>query len=160
MRPLPVLALLAALLAAAPFLSCSPDERGSVNKAIVRGYMEDILNKGDLTAADRYFPRDGFVLNGRRIPIEHLGAMRQSLLSRFPDFHLTIEDQIAEGDKVVTRVTFHGTHLGTLRGAAPTGTRVTYTGIAIDRIVDGKVVEGWHEADEVAMLRQLGMFPN
>jgi len=75
----------------------------------------------------------------------------------FPDFHLTIEDQIAEGNKVITRVTFRGTHQGDYRGIAPTGKQIKYSGIAIDRIVDGKVVEMWHVADTCGMLQQIGV---
>jgi len=54
-------------------------------------------------------------------------------------------------------VTFRGTHLGEYRGIAPTGRQVAYTGIAVDRIVGGKVVEGWHQADDLGLLRQLGV---
>lgn len=150
-------AALAVLLSAPTWLACAHTGRGAANKAIVRGYMEEILNRGDIAAAERYFPREGFTLNGTRLGPEHLAMMRQRLLAAFPDFHLVIEDQIAERDKVVTRVTFRGTHLGEYRGIAPTGRQVAYTGIAVDRIVGGKVVEGWHEADDLGLLRQLGV---
>jgi predicted ester cyclase len=71
-----------------------------------------------------------------------LTSMLRSMRGAFPDFHLTIEDQIAEGNKVITRVTFRGTHRGDYRGIAPTGKQIKYSGIAIDRIVDGKVARG------------------
>lgn len=58
---------------------------------------------------------------------------------------------------MVTRVTFRGTHLGEFMGVAPTGRQFAYTGIAVDRIADGKVVEGWHAADNLGLLRQLGV---
>src|SRR5262249_59810614 len=79
-------------------------------------------------------------------------AGMQAMRGAFPDFRLTIEDQIAEGDKVVTRVTFSGTHSGEFRGIAPTGKQVKYSGIAIDRIVDGKVVEMWHVAETLGLV--------
>ncbi len=86
-----------------------------------------------------------------------LTSMLRSMRGAFPDFHLTTEDQIAEGNKVITRVTFRGTHQGDYRGIAPTGKQIKYSGIAIDRIVDGKVVEMWHVADTCAMLQQIGV---
>jgi predicted ester cyclase len=67
-----------------------------------------------------------------------------------------VEDQIAEGDKVVTRVTFHGTHQGQFNGIAPTGKQVKWSGIAMDRIADGKVVEMWHVQNTTGLLQQLG----
>lgn len=83
----------------------------------------------------------------------------QAIRSAFPDFHLVIEDQIAEGDKVGTRVTFHGTHQGEFRGIAPTGKQIEYSGVAIDRIVGGKAVEMWHLANQLALLQQVGATP-
>jgi predicted ester cyclase len=148
---------LALLFGASTWQACAHLDRGAANKALVRGYMEEVLNRGDLAAAARYFPPQGFVLNGTRLDAEHLGMMRRALMSAFPDFRLTIEDQIAEGDRVVTRVTFNGTHLGEYRGIAPTGRRVAYAGIAVDRIAGGKVVEGWHQTDGLGLLRQLGV---
>ncbi len=137
-------------------LGCSETAGLESNKALVRGYMEQVLNSGDIAAADRFFPDSGFVLNGRLLTYDDLSRMRAGLIHRFPDFRLTIEDQITEGDKVVTRVTFRGTHRGEFMGIAPTGRFVEYGGIAIDRIENGKVVEGWHQADELGMLDQLG----
>lgn len=147
----------ALLLSAPTWISCAHVGQGAANKALVRGYMEQILNRGDLAATHRYFPPDGFVLNGTRLDSVRLATMRQGLLAAFPDFRLVIEDQIAEGDRVVTRVIFRGTHLGEYRGIPPTGRLVAYQGIAVDRIAGGRVVEGWHEADNLGLLRQLGV---
>ena len=77
----------------------------------------------------------------------------------FPDLHATIEDQIAEGDKVVTRWSVQGTHQGKFRGHHPTGNQMRVTGIVIDRIVGGKVVEGWMEMDTHDQMHQLGLIP-
>ena len=76
-------------------------------------------------------------------------------LPAFPDGRETVEDQIAEGDKVVTRWSFRGTHNGVLFGIEPTGKNVTLTGIFIDRIEDGKIVEHWDEADILGLMEQL-----
>ena len=137
-------------------LGCSETDGLEANKALVRDYMEQVLNGGDLAAAHRFFPDSGFVLNGRLLTHNDLHRVREGIIHRFPDFRLKIEDQLAEGDKVVTRVIFRGTHHGEFMGIAPTGHMVEYGGIAIDRIENGKVVEGWHQADELGMLRQLG----
>jgi steroid delta-isomerase-like uncharacterized protein len=77
----------------------------------------------------------------------------------FPDLHLTIEDLIAEGDKVVVRFTARGTHQGDLMGVAPTGKEVTVTGISIVRIAEGKIVEEWENFDALGMMQQIGAVP-
>jgi predicted ester cyclase len=78
----------------------------------------------------------------------------------FPDVRITIEDQVAEGDKVVTRWTGRGIHQGDLMGIAPTGTRATVTGITIDHISGGKVAETWANFDVMGMIQQLGVIPS
>jgi len=80
-------------------------------------------------------------------------------LTAYPDTHFTIEDQIAEGDTVVTRWTARGTHKGPLMGIPPTGKQVTVTGISIGRVVNGKTVEGWSNYDTLGMMQQLGVVP-
>jgi len=79
--------------------------------------------------------------------------------SAFPDLHHTFEDQIAEGDKVVSRMTFRGTHQGEFQGIPPTGKEVTFAGIVIDRFVSGKIVENWSNLDMLGMMQQLGVIP-
>ena len=128
------------------------------NKAIVRGYMNEVVNKGNLAAFDSYISTDVVFNNSKGLKQQLAGI--QVIRSAFPNFQLVIEDQIAEGDKVVTRVTFQGTHRGEYRGVAPTGKQVRYAGIAIDRIVDGKVVEMWHVADTLSLLQQIGAMPS
>jgi steroid delta-isomerase-like uncharacterized protein len=77
----------------------------------------------------------------------------------FPDYHMTIEDNIAEGDKVVTRLTVRGTHQGDFMGVAPTGKQFTMTMIVISRIRDGKILECWQSSDLLGQLQQLGVIP-
>ena len=77
----------------------------------------------------------------------------------FPDFRATILDQVAEGDKVVTRKVFHGTHLGSLQGIAPTGREVEIHVIDIVRVEGGRIVEHWNCVDRLGLLAQLGAVP-
>lgn len=123
------------------------------NKAIVRDYLDIVVNQGNLAAFDRFFSAD-VVFNDSR-ELRQLLARMQAVNRAFPDHRLTIEDQVADGDKVVTRVTFRGTHEGEFNGIAPTGRQLQYSGIAIDRIADGKVVEMWHVASPLGLLQQI-----
>ena len=77
----------------------------------------------------------------------------------FPDSHFTVEDMVAEGDKVVTRKTFHGTHEGEFMGIPPSGRSVSMGLIDIVRISEGRVVEHWSEGDSLGMMQQLGVIP-
>ena len=130
------------------------------NKAIFRRYVEEVGNKGNLEVADEIFSSylahqsDGSVLErGPEDVKKFMGEFR----SAFPDFHTTIEDQIAEDDKVVTRWRMNGTHRGEFRGIAPTGAELEVTGIGIFRFSEGKVVESWDNFDQLGMMRQLGV---
>ena len=89
---------------------------------------------------------------------EFLGGISAASAS-FSDQHYTIEDQIAEGDKVVTRVAWQGTHSGDFQGVPPTGKQLIGSGVAIERIKDGKIVERWANPDLLGLLQQLGLFP-
>jgi predicted ester cyclase len=80
-------------------------------------------------------------------------------LTAFPDLHFTIEDQLAEGDEVATRLTAGGTHKGVFMGIPPMGKQVTVTGIAISHWVGGKSDEVWINLDRMGLLQQLGVIP-
>jgi steroid delta-isomerase-like uncharacterized protein len=80
-------------------------------------------------------------------------------LTAFPDLAFTIEDQLAEGDRVATRFTARATHRGPFMGIAPTGRPVEVEGIAVDRFADGKLVESWLQYDRLGLLQQLGVVP-
>ena len=82
------------------------------------------------------------------------------IFAAFPDFQWAIEDMVGEGDKVVFRSTFRGTHKGELEGIAPTGKKVNITLMQIARIMAGRVVEFWHYPDELGLRRQLGIIPS
>ena len=117
------------------------------NKAIFRRYVEEVGNKRNLELADEFFDRyvshqpDGSVL--QRGP-EDVKRFTAEFRLAFPDMHLSIEDQIAEGDKVVTRITVRGTQQRVFRGMAPTGEEAEIKAVSIFRFSDeGKVVECW-----------------
>jgi steroid delta-isomerase-like uncharacterized protein len=77
----------------------------------------------------------------------------------FSDSHYTIEDQVGEGDKVATRMTWRATHTGDFQGLPPTGKQIAVSGITITRIKDGKIVEHWPSIDQLGMMQQLGVIP-
>ena len=131
------------------------------NKALARRVIEEMFNKGNLALADEliapeYVDHDPAMPEDIRGPEgfkQYVGAYR----SAFSDLHVGIEDQIAEGDKVVTRWTGTGTHDGEFASIAPTGNRVTLPGMEIVRISGGKLVEGWEGYDSMNLMRQLGV---
>jgi steroid delta-isomerase-like uncharacterized protein len=82
-----------------------------------------------------------------------------AVMNAFPDFNCTVEEQIAEGDKVVIRLTMRGTHLGPYLGMPPTGKKIEVGGISIGRFADGKAIEGWLLTDTLGLMQQLGAIP-
>lgn len=114
------------------------------NKRVARYFYEVISNTGDVSEIDKYISPDYTeVYNNERKQsgiegaIEHIKGVKTT----YPDLKLTIEKQIAEGDWVVTHLTARGTHLGTWIGMKPTGKKLEFTAINVDKIVDGKIVE-------------------
>ncbi len=132
------------------------------NKALVRRLFEEVWNQWKLDVIDELFASD-FVHHEPTVgEVRGPGDYKKYisiLLTAFPDVQLTIEDQIAQGDKVVTRWTLTGTHKGELMGVPPTGVQVTWTGISIDRFAGGKFVESWVIADDFSLFQQLGVIP-
>jgi steroid delta-isomerase-like uncharacterized protein len=128
------------------------------NKALVRREMEEIFQKGNLDVAEEIYAPDyvAYEPTGEIRGVE--GAKQFALTYReaFPDMQVTQEDQIVDGDKVVTRFTFRGTHQGELEGIAPTGNQVEVTGITIQRISEGKIAEEWLNYDALGLMQQLG----
>ena len=130
------------------------------NKALVRRFLEQV-DVGDIAVVDEFIAPNYNDHNPPPFPGLPPGreGARQAFvlaLAAFSDFHHTIEDQIAEGDKVVTRISAYGTHTGELLGIPPTGKRVTMTGITIHRIANGRLVEHWAQIDTLGLLEQLG----
>lgn len=128
------------------------------NKAQVRRIIEEVYNHGDLARVDEETSSD-LVIHAPSEDIRGREGAKQfvaTLRAGFPDLHLTIEDQIAEGDRVVTRWTARGTHKGEFQGVGPTGGTIAVAGTDIDRIVDGRIVECWSSVDQLGLMRQLG----
>jgi steroid delta-isomerase-like uncharacterized protein len=142
----------------------STDQETS-NKAAVRRFS-DAANTGDAELISKTI--DELVAPDAQIripvPIEATGAQAlKEVFARlhraYPDLHITIEDLIEEGDKVVSRNTVTGTHQGEYMGLPPTGKSVTYNEIFIGRFVNGRVAETWGVVDVLSQLRQLGAIP-
>jgi predicted ester cyclase len=132
------------------------------NKAIVRRLYEEAISQNKPEVFDEIMSAD--IIDHAPFPeqapgLEGFKGVFAMMLSAFPDYQSTVEDQIAEGDKVVTRFSSQGTHQGEFLGIAPTGNRVRVTGIDIDRVEQGKIVEHWSEADLLGMMQQLGVIP-
>jgi steroid delta-isomerase-like uncharacterized protein len=130
------------------------------NKALVRRWFKEFWSKGNLAVADQivapnYANHDSagpMPEPGREGLKKHMTAYRTA----FPDLTFSIDDVLAEGNKVTVRWTSRGTHKGAVMGIAPTGKPFTITGISVVRVTSGKVAEGWVTWDTLGMLQQLG----
>ena len=128
------------------------------NKAIVRRVIEAV-NTRSLASLDELIAADCvYRMNTQKIRgLEVLKQVIEEEYRAFPDLHVTIEDILAEGDKVCVRLKETVTHTGEFRGIPPTGKKLADTATAIWRIVGGKIVEGWGVYDQMDFLRQLGV---
>jgi steroid delta-isomerase-like uncharacterized protein len=135
------------------------------NKAAVRRF-NDAANSGDeeliSRTIDELVAPDALIRTP--LPIEATGAQLLKevfarLLRAYPDLHITIEDLVEEGDRVVSRNTVTGTHQGEYMGVPPTGKSVTYDEVFIARFADGRVAETWGVVDVLAQMKQLGVIP-
>jgi len=133
------------------------------NKQLVRRWFEEVWNQGRVDAIDEMFAADGLAYGLTENPSEALGPssfrdLHTTLRGAFPDMIITVDDMIAEGDKVAARCSVRGRHQGDHLGIAATDTPVDFTGIAIVRISDGKIVEAWNNFDFMRMNKQIGVF--
>ena len=129
------------------------------NKQIVRRYQE-IYNNNDLEALVEVVSDNLLtpkIMAGVPHGLEGAKAAHRIMLAGFPDYQTVIEDLIAEGDKVAARITMKGTNTGSFMGISPTEKYITFTGMYIARIADGRIVEHWGEEDAVSLLQQLGV---
>ena len=129
-------------------------------KAIVRRNNDEFWNQEDMAVADEIIASDyvRHMPNGR--DIRGREGIRQEVAAfhkAFADLQFSLEDVIAEGDKVAARFTGRGTHKGEFTGIPPTGKVVQYGAIVICRIAKGKIVESWAQEDSLWMMQQLGM---
>jgi len=135
----------------------------SANKEIVRRLIEGVWRDRNLGLVDELVAPDYVGHNpSQPEPINGRAGFKQDVgmyQSAYQDATITIDDQIAEGDYVVTRWTGRGTHTGELMGIAPTGKEVTVSGITISRLAGGKIAETWELFDALGMLVQLGAVP-
>lgn len=130
------------------------------NKALMRRFWEE-LNKGNLAAIDELCATEYVYhsINGD-MTSEQFKQYGAGLLAAFPDLDGSIDDMMAEGDKVAARYTLRGTHQGAFRGIAPTGKQIKISGLEIDRFAGGKFVESWAVSDILGLLQQIGAIPS
>lgn len=132
------------------------------NKNLVREFVEQVFNQGNLDATDWYFAKDVVdysPLPGQAPGLEGLKASFGAFLRAFPDARASIEDLVAEGDRVALRFAYRGTHLGEFLGMRPSGKRFSVTGIAMFRVREGRIAEHWVELDQLGLLQQIGSMP-
>jgi steroid delta-isomerase-like uncharacterized protein len=134
------------------------------NKQVSRRLAEEAFGQGrfeviDELVADDFVNRDTSIPPGVGSDREGLKQLAQGYVAAFPDMELKVEDQVAEGDKVVSRWSARGTQKGELMGIPATGKQATVTGITIDRLESGKIVESWNNWDTLGLLQQLGVVP-
>jgi len=132
------------------------------NKILIRRFYEEVFNKRNLDALDDFYAPnhvDHTLPPGLPTSPEGTKQAIAIMLAGFPDLRISIEDMIADGDKVVIRFTTHGTQQGPLGGIPPMGKQVAIQTIEITRIADGKIVEDWGLDDRLGMLQQLGLVP-
>jgi steroid delta-isomerase-like uncharacterized protein len=134
------------------------------NKAAVRHFWQDHLNTGNATLCENDFAPGAVNHDPNSPPVppgpEGMAQLITLYRTAFPDLTATVEDMVAEGDKVAYRLTFRGTHQGELMGMPATGKYVTYTGIGIDTVVNGTITDMWLNFDALGMLQQLGAVPS
>jgi steroid delta-isomerase-like uncharacterized protein len=132
------------------------------NKAIARRFIEEYQSKGDVGVAEEILA-DDFVDHSPFGPFspdrEGVKQLFSALRAAFPDLHAVVHDQSADGDKVWTRKTFHGTNDGEFMGSPPTGRTVAFDVIDIVRLRDGQFVDHWNVVDALGLMQQLGAVP-
>lgn len=133
------------------------------NKAVVRRMVDEVFNQGNIEAADEFLAPD-FAEREELppgIPRDREGVKQISAAFRgaFPDFRASIDDIVAEDDRVVLRMTWTGTHEGEFMGIPPTGKSVSFGVIDVLRMADGKVAEHWGQMDNMGLMQQLGVAP-
>jgi predicted ester cyclase len=129
------------------------------NKLLIRQYIENVVNTGDISLVEEYIsPEYVEVYDGKRYRMGIAGAKEHIIGVRttYPDLRLAIEQQIAEADWVATCITACGTHKGVWMGIEPTGKMVTYTGVNVDKVVDGRIIEHGGAANMLGPLLEIG----
>ena len=132
------------------------------NKAVVRRFIEEVQNRKDWAAYDELNAPDFVNLSAPPgVPTDREGGKMflTAFANAFPDSQIAVDDMIAEGDRVVTKKTMTGTHIGEFNGIPPTGKRVAIQYVDILRLRDGQIIEHWLSMDQLSFLQQLGVIP-
>ena len=155
-------AVLAVVLAVAALMGCGGENSAEENKAVVSRFVQEFKNNSNHGIVDQLFTMD-FVhhLKDPRLPPGRDGikAVGQAVVGGFPDVSVTVEDLLADGDRVIERTTARATHTGEFNGIPPTNGQVVWTEIHIYRLEDGKIAGLWSEVDFLGLLTQLGAIP-
>jgi steroid delta-isomerase-like uncharacterized protein len=138
------------------------DQASEAAKAVVRRNTEDVQGGGDFALFDELFADD--FLDHTPQPggtPDKAGAreLYRTLRAAFPDFHADIHWQLADGDRVTTYKTYHGTHRGEFLGVAPTGRKIQFETVDVMRVRNGRIAEHWGVANLFSLIRQLGAWP-
>jgi steroid delta-isomerase-like uncharacterized protein len=132
------------------------------NKAIVRDFVEEAINQGRIDSTEKFAWEDvveQVPFPGQGPGVEGLKDVLRGMRMGFPDIHFAIEEQIAEGEKVLSRFEWTGTHHGEFLGVPATGRPVKVWGMVIDRLVDGRIKETRIIMDTLGLMMQLGVIP-
>ena len=133
------------------------------NKELLRRWFEEVWNKGRADAIEELFDENGIAHGLADDPSQPLKGpsdfrpFHTTFREAFPNMIIVVEDMVAEGDKVAARCSVRGKHEGEFLGRAATQSPVEFTGIAIVRIDNGKIVEAWNNFDFMAMYKQVGL---
>jgi steroid delta-isomerase-like uncharacterized protein len=135
--------------------------RLAANKALIARWFEEVWNQGRTELIDEMRARETVATGLADGSQESRGpepfkAFYTNLRIAFPDLRVTVDDVLAEGDKVAARISIGGTHMGDALGAPPTGKTVQFSGIILARIEDGKIVQSWNSLDLLSLLKQIG----
>ena len=132
-------------------------------ESILRRWFEEVWNNGNEAAVDELFAPNGIAHGlGEEAPVSGPAAFKifaGNIRSALPDLHIEVEDIFESGDKAVARVRLTGTHLGEGLGVPPSGKKVSIQAIAIVRVDNGQIVEGWNNWDQLGLLKQVGALP-
>jgi len=129
------------------------------NKTLVQRFFDEVVNQRNLAALGQFVSPNAV---NHTVPAglpQETGQLLGLHLGAFPDMKATVEDLLSDGDKVIARVSYRGTHHGAFMGIPPTGKPIAVMGINIFRIANGQLVEHWGLADRITALRQLGVVP-
>jgi steroid delta-isomerase-like uncharacterized protein len=132
------------------------------NKSIVRRWVDEGWNKGKLSVIDQLYAPNFIQHEPPPEMVSSSEALKKyvnTYLTAFPDLHFTVDDLVAEGDKVVWRFTSKGTHQGTFMGLPPTGKTSIVTGMVLFRLENSRIVEAYVNIDALGLLQQIGIIP-